>query len=117
MTRMVRTARPAPSVETPVKSAEVVIVYKEEEESEGSAKTDYVGIIAKYKAKVTNRTSAIRAKCIECSGGVLSEVRECRVTACALWPYRSGEDPNNKKVLDRKARQAALTSSDAEEEE
>lgn len=37
---------------------------------------------------------AIRAKCIDCSGGSQSEVRKCTVTQCPLWPLRMGEKPN-----------------------
>lgn len=36
---------------------------------------------------------AIRAKCIECSGGELAAVRNCKVPKCALYPYRMGRDP------------------------
>jgi hypothetical protein len=36
---------------------------------------------------------AIRANCIDCSGGQLKEVRECYITWCALWPYRMGKRP------------------------
>jgi hypothetical protein len=36
---------------------------------------------------------AIRAKCLDCSGGSTKEVRLCPVTACALWPYRMGRRP------------------------
>ena len=36
---------------------------------------------------------AIRRKCLDCSAFQPSEVRECRVTMCALWPFRMGEDP------------------------
>lgn len=31
---------------------------------------------------------AIRAKCLECSGGMRGEVRGCPIRSCALWPYR-----------------------------
>lgn len=31
---------------------------------------------------------AIRAKCIDCSGGDPTEVRECVAIGCALWPFR-----------------------------
>jgi hypothetical protein len=37
---------------------------------------------------------AIRAKCIDCSGGYLGEVRLCPVTACPIWLYRMGKRPN-----------------------
>lgn len=36
---------------------------------------------------------AIRAKCIECSGGSKSEVRHCPVNHCTLWAYRLGKRP------------------------
>jgi hypothetical protein len=38
---------------------------------------------------------AIRAKCVDCSGGQLGEVRLCPVTTCALWPYRMGKRPTD----------------------
>jgi hypothetical protein len=40
---------------------------------------------------------AIRAKCIDCSCYQPTEVKECPVTTCALWPFRMGrgyEDPS-----------------------
>jgi hypothetical protein len=33
---------------------------------------------------------AIREKCIDCCGGMVAEVRRCRMVDCALWPYRMG---------------------------
>jgi hypothetical protein len=36
---------------------------------------------------------AIRHKCLDCSAGQPSEVRNCHLTSCALWPYRLGSDP------------------------
>ncbi len=36
---------------------------------------------------------AIRHKCLDCSVYQPAEVRECPVTTCGLWPYRSGVDP------------------------
>lgn len=63
-------------------------------------KVDYKGVIERYKAKVDNRASAIRAHCVECSGGIISEVRNCTVVKCALYPFRNGEDPHRKKRTD-----------------
>jgi len=37
---------------------------------------------------------AIRAKCLECSGGDTQEVKECELTHCPLFPYRLGIDPS-----------------------
>jgi hypothetical protein len=36
---------------------------------------------------------AIRAKCLDCSGGNDAEVRKCVATGCALWPFRMGVNP------------------------
>ena len=38
--------------------------------------------------------AAIRAHCLECSGGSKAEIRRCRVTDCALYPYRRNEQKN-----------------------
>ncbi len=110
MTRIARSIRPSAEL---IAAMHVIdrqpvtpIVYREDDEP-GASKVDYPAVVARYKAKVTNRATAIRAMCIECSGGMLSEVRDCQVKKCALYPYRMGTDPNNKKTLDRLAKQAA----------
>ena len=36
---------------------------------------------------------AIRAKCLDCSGGQYAEVRLCPIENCALYPYRMGKRP------------------------
>lgn len=36
---------------------------------------------------------AIRARCLDCSGGSEKEVRECRIVSCSLHPYRMGKRP------------------------
>ncbi|WP_173088927.1 hypothetical protein [Devosia sp. 1635] len=36
---------------------------------------------------------AIRAKCIDCSGNNVAEVRKCTAVGCALWPMRMGTSP------------------------
>ena len=41
---------------------------------------------------------AIRAKCIDCCGGQLIEVRRCELSSCDLWPYRMGRNPARKGV-------------------
>jgi hypothetical protein len=42
---------------------------------------------------------AIRRKCIDCSGGQVSEVRSCEAVACALWPFRAGRHAYAKRAL------------------
>jgi hypothetical protein len=36
---------------------------------------------------------SIRAKCLDCSCYLPSEVRDCQLEGCALWPFRMGKDP------------------------
>ena len=37
---------------------------------------------------------AVRRKCLDCSCFQPSEIRECPVSTCDLWPYRFGRDPD-----------------------
>lgn len=37
--------------------------------------------------------SAIRAHCIECSGGSVGEARKCTAYNCRLWMHRMGFNP------------------------
>ena len=41
----------------------------------------------------TSPIKAIRAKCIDCSGGSMAEARLCALTHCALWAFRMGHNP------------------------
>lgn len=41
---------------------------------------------------------AIRAKCIDCSGGSCAEVEQCTATGCALWPLRLGANPKRRRA-------------------
>lgn len=68
---------------------------------------DYLAVIKRYHAKVKSPLTAIRAKCVECSGGMLKEVNECRIVTCALHPFRMGQNAFDKRVLARKAEQGA----------
>lgn len=44
---------------------------------------------------------AIRAKCLDCSGGNDAEVRKCVCTNCPLWPLRMGVNPFHRKAKSR----------------
>jgi len=53
---------------------------------------------------------AIRAKCLDCSGGSRSEVADCLVRDCALYAFRLGINPWRLPVSERRreaARKAA----------
>ena len=50
---------------------------------------------------------AIRAHCLECSGGSRWDVHNCLVKECKLWPYRKGET-QKKERKNKKNRQLTL---------
>jgi hypothetical protein len=43
--------------------------------------------------KALRPLKAIQDKCLDCSGGSLSEVRLCEAEDCPLWPYRMDHNP------------------------
>ncbi len=45
------------------------------------------------------RSSAIKAKCLDCSCGSRRQVRCCPVTSCPIWEYRFGTRPSGKYLL------------------
>lgn len=45
---------------------------------------------------------AIRAKCIDCSGGVVTEARKCVAIGCPLWPFRMASNPFRKPASEAK---------------
>lgn len=51
---------------------------------------------------------AIRAKCVDCSGGSASEANKCTAITCPLWAYRLGKNPWRKKKTITKEHLAKL---------
>ena len=47
----------------------------------------------KYKGKIRNRATGIRAYCIQCQGGEVVGVKQCPAVTCPLHPFRMGADP------------------------
>lgn len=47
-------------------------------------------------AEIKSPLKAIRAKCLDCSGDYINEVRECPITDCPLYPFRMGKNPFRK---------------------
>jgi hypothetical protein len=41
----------------------------------------------------TSPLRAIRAKCVDCSGGNEAEARKCVAYRCSLWAFRMGHNP------------------------
>jgi hypothetical protein len=55
---------------------------------------------------------AIRAKCIDCCRGAVSEVAKCTAINCPLWPFRMGANPWRAPVSEeRRAAMAARMAS------
>ena len=47
----------------------------------------------KYRERIKNPATAIRAYCVECMGGSVSGVKDCTSMTCPLWNFRMGKDP------------------------
>lgn len=45
------------------------------------------------EVSIATPMKAIRAKCLDCSGGSANEVKHCPITDCPLYPYRLGKNP------------------------
>lgn len=43
--------------------------------------------------KIYTPLKAIRARCVDCTGRYYSEITNCDIDDCPLWPYRMGEKP------------------------
>lgn len=50
-------------------------------------------LLVKYKARINNRATAIRAYCVWCMGGDTAAVRRCPTMTCPLHAFRMGKDP------------------------
>ena len=58
--------------------------------------------------EIHNPVKAIRAKCLDCSTGAVSEIRECLIGNCPLYPFRLGKNPYRNQNLSEEARQARV---------
>lgn len=47
-------------------------------------------------ANIKTFSEAIRLKCLDCSVYELAEVRNCTITTCPLWKFRTGKRLKNK---------------------
>ncbi|MDL2217006.1 hypothetical protein LJB81_04680, partial [Desulfovibrio sp. OttesenSCG-928-M14] len=53
-----------------------------------------------YEGALLTPVKAIRARCLDCSGFMPSEVRRCFLPECVLYHYRMGKNPNCRKMRD-----------------
>lgn len=58
---------------------------------------------------------AIRAKCLDCVGNNVAEVRKCVSANCALWPYRMGANPFHASSTSAKREGANIATSSGSE--
>lgn len=52
----------------------------------------------KYMARAVTPLRAIRAKCIQCQGGMVKAVKACTSTDCALFAFRMEKNPYHSKA-------------------
>lgn len=52
------------------------------------------------RAATGNLRSAVKLKCLECSGNVKKEVSQCTVMNCALWSFRPYKSLKTKESVD-----------------
>ena len=68
-------------------------------------------VLDKLITKSLTRSAAIKEFCLDCSGGSRTERRDCNVTTCPLYPYRTGSvDPSfstGKRKWTKEQKQAA----------
>lgn len=50
---------------------------------------------------------SIRAKCLDCCCGQVSEVKNCQIEQCALWKYRMGKSGRTRTMTDEQKLAAA----------
>lgn len=57
---------------------------------------------------ITNPVKAIRAFCVECFGGLNSEIKKCQSIDCPLFPFRMGKNPyRTKREMTQEQKEAA----------
>ena len=54
---------------------------------------------------------AIREKCLDCSCQQPTEVRDCPIISCALYPFRMGKNPNRAGIGNHKPKTDHLKNS------
>jgi hypothetical protein len=61
-----------------------------------------------HEVKHLNRRKAIRERCLNCSAWIFSEVRQCQITDCVLYPFRMGTGRQDARERNRAIRQYCL---------
>ena len=50
---------------------------------------------------------AIRAKCLDCTCGQASEVKNCQIKKCPIWEYRMGKSGRTRTMTEEQKQAAA----------
>ena len=81
-------------------------------------------VIEKYRKRVRNPMTAIRAMCVECMGGFTNEIDKCTRAICPLYQFRNGANPfrahregagENLRILNEKRRKQRLATTESDE--
>jgi len=62
-------------------------------------KTHLQTMVLRQKYRIPPMSKAIRLHCLDCVCGSSSEVRQCAIQQCTLWPYRLGRQPRPDDLL------------------
>jgi hypothetical protein len=62
-------------------------------------------------AEIKSPAKAIRAYCLECTGNQPSEVRNCTIKRCPLYPFRFGKNPFHSRSNKRLAENEEMSES------
>jgi len=46
------------------------------------------GVEERHETRKITRSTAIKFHCLDCAGGVTTEVKLCNITTCPLWVFR-----------------------------
>jgi len=63
-----------------------------------NSKSRYLGLVKKMLSGTI--LSAIRLKCLDCTCYQESDIRNCKIKTCALWPFRMRKNPFRKRRKD-----------------
>ena len=68
---------------------------------EGAGASDFPAICGKVREERANGTltpqKAIRMHCLDCSGYIKKDIKDCVIPDCPLYDFRMGKNPYRKK--------------------
>ena len=53
------------------------------------------GVDERIETRELTRSQAIKFNCLDCSGGLTAEVRDCEIKTCPLWVFRPYQKSNS----------------------